>query len=80
MRITSLPRGEEAINVLRDAVLSLPAPGPDAARLMQDRGRALGPPGMPPQYRQQGRDKGQTQYVQPQLLICRCGAWDIVND
>ena len=30
----------DAINVLRDAVLALPAPGPDAARLMQDRGGA----------------------------------------
>lgn len=36
----SLPRSsEEAIEILRDAVLALPAPGPDAARLMQDRGR-----------------------------------------
>ena len=37
---TTLPKVEGAINVLRDAVLALPAPGPDAARLMQDRGRA----------------------------------------
>lgn len=36
----TLPKGEDAINVLRDAVLALPAPGPDAARLMQDRGGA----------------------------------------
>ena len=37
---TTLPKGEDAINVLRDSVLALPAPGPDAARLMQDRGGA----------------------------------------
>lgn len=36
----TLPRGEDAITVLRDHVLALPAPGPDAARLTQDRGRA----------------------------------------
>ncbi|RMC33003.1 glycerol acyltransferase [Paracoccus alkanivorans] len=36
----SLPRSsEEAIAVLRDAALSLPAPGSDAARLMHERGR-----------------------------------------
>lgn len=36
----TLPRSsEDAIEVLRDAVLTLPAPGADAARLMQDRGR-----------------------------------------
>ena len=33
-------RVADAITVLRDRVLALPAPGPDAARLMQDRGRA----------------------------------------
>ncbi|WP_076524483.1 1-acyl-sn-glycerol-3-phosphate acyltransferase [Paracoccus saliphilus] len=36
----TLPRSsEEAIAVLREAALSLPAPGPDAARLMHERGR-----------------------------------------
>lgn len=36
----TLPRSsEDAIAVLRDAALSLPAPGPDAARLMHERGR-----------------------------------------
>lgn len=36
-----LPKSsEEAILVMRDAVLALPAPGPDAAQLMQERGRA----------------------------------------
>ncbi|RJE83843.1 glycerol acyltransferase [Paracoccus onubensis] len=36
----ALPRAsDEAIAVMRDAVLSLPAPGPDAARLMHERGR-----------------------------------------
>ena len=36
-----LPRSsEEAIGLLRDTVLALPEPGPDAARLMQDRGHA----------------------------------------
>lgn len=37
----TLPKGgDEAISLLREAVLALPAPGPEAARLMQDRGRA----------------------------------------
>ncbi|RNF33473.1 glycerol acyltransferase [Paracoccus methylarcula] len=36
----SLPRSsEEAIAVLREAALALPAPGPDAARLTHERGR-----------------------------------------
>ncbi|TBN41273.1 glycerol acyltransferase [Paracoccus subflavus] len=36
----ALSKGEDAINVLRDRVLALPAPGPNAARLTQDRGRS----------------------------------------
>ena len=37
----TLPRSsEEAIQIMREAVLSLPPPGPDAARLTQDRGRS----------------------------------------
>lgn len=37
---TTLPRGEDAIQVLREAVLALPPPGRDAARLTQHRGQA----------------------------------------
>lgn len=38
---SSLPRGsDEAISILREAALALPAPGPDAARLIGGRGPA----------------------------------------